>query len=145
MLALLLVVALGAGEEVIARGGELDGPPERTAGKEGADFAAYGFAEVPGGSRLQAALALADANARAELQKIARVHVEDSLKANSTATTEEIESRTREFAHGLLPALALPQHGWRKLKRGDSIVLQVWARVSIPQDRFDELLKGVLK
>jgi hypothetical protein len=142
MLALLLAAAL---ETVLSNGGELAGPPEHTALKEGADYAAYGFAEVPGNSRLQAALALADATARAELQKLARVRVEDSLKDRQTATTEEVESRTREFAHGLLPALAPPQHGWRKLQRGSETVLQVWARVSIPVARFDELLKGILK
>jgi hypothetical protein len=145
MLALLLVLIAAPSEEVVAHGGELPGPPTQTVAKEAGEIAAYGFSEVPGDSRLQAALALADANARAELVKHARIRIEDSLKSYSTESSEQIEARTRELSHGLLPALALPQHGWRKLKRGSEVVLQVWARVSIPQSRFDELLQGAMK
>jgi len=144
LLFLLVAAALPDGE-IVAHGGELAGPPTQTVAKEAAEIAAYGFSEVPGNSRLQAALALADANARAELVKHARTRIEDSLKSHSTESSEQIEALTRELSHGLLPALELPQHGWRKLKRGSEIVLQVWARVSIPQSRFDELLQGALK
>ena len=145
MLALLLLLAAGPVEDVIARGGDLAGPPATSIAKEATEIAAYGFSEVPGDSRLQAALALADANARAELVKYARVRVTDSLKSLSTESSEQIETRTKEMAHGLLPVLALPRHGWRKLKRDGEVVLQVWSRISIPQDRFDELLQGALK
>jgi hypothetical protein len=145
MLALLLLLAAGPVEEVVAHGGELAGPPSLPVAVEAAEIAAYGFSEVPADSRLQAALALADANARAELVKYARVRVTDELKSKSTESSEQIETRTREMSHGLLPALALPAHGWRKLKRGGETVLQVWSRISIPQARFDELLLGALK
>jgi hypothetical protein len=145
MLALLLLLAAGPLEEVVAHGGDLPGPPETSIAKEATEIAAYGFSEVPGDSRLQAALALADANARAELVKFARVRVTDSLKSLSTESSEQIETRTKEMAHGFLGVLALPQHGWRKLKRGGEVVLQVWSRITIAQDRFDELLRGAVK
>jgi hypothetical protein len=145
MLALLLLLIAAPAEDVIAHGGDLAGPPATSIGKEGADLAAYGFSEVPGDSRLQAAFALSDANARAELAKFARVRVEDSLKSRSTESSEQVETRTREFAHGLLPHMGIPEHGWRKLKRGNEVVLQVWSRIALPQARFDEVLQGALK
>jgi hypothetical protein len=145
MLALLLLFAAGPLEDVIAHGGDLAGPPERTIAKEEAELAAYGFSEVPGDSRLQAAFALADANARAELVKYARVRVQDSLKSLSTESSEQIETRTKEMSSGFLSVLSLPQHGWRKLKRGSEVVLQVWSRICLPQARFDDLLRGAVK
>src|SRR4051812_26403793 len=131
MLALLLLLAAAPAEEVLARGGELDGPPAQSIESGGAQVIAWGFTEVPPKSRLQAAFAVSDANARAELVKLVRVQVEDSLKSNSTATHEEIETLTREAAHGVLPAISPAQHGWRRLKRGDEQVLQVWSRIAL--------------
>lgn len=127
MIALLL-----AAEVVLSTGGELAGPPQETLAVTGDDVQAWGFSEVPPKSRLQAALALTDANARAELIKYVKVKVTDSLKADSTLTSEEIEMRTQEVAKGLLPGLPPPEHGWRKLKRGDEVVLQVWSRFKVP-------------
>ena len=155
MIALALLLAA---DTVLAAGGELAGPPEQTLVVAGEDVTAWGFSEVPPRSRLQAALALSDANARAELVKFVRATVTDALKSRSTltiggagsagdgrrpqggASNEEIEVRTREVARGLLPALAPPQHGWRKLKRGDEVVLQVWSRMTAPAARLRELM-----
>ncbi|MGZ6142296.1 MAG: hypothetical protein ACXWLM_03105 [Myxococcales bacterium] len=137
MLALLL-----ASEIVLATGGELAGPPAQTVAEEGADVAAFGFSEVPPKARLQAAFALSDAVARAEIVKLVRVRVEDSLKARETLTAQQIESRTTEVAHGLLPALSIAQHGWRRIKRGDETVLQVWSRVALPKAKLAELIQG---
>ncbi|HEX4386225.1 MAG TPA: hypothetical protein VH083_24890 [Myxococcales bacterium] len=144
MLALLLLLVAAPVEDVIAHGGDLAGPPATSINKEGDEIAAYGFSEVPGDSRLQAAFALSDANARAELVKYGRVRIKDSLKSVSTESSEKIETRTQELAHGLVPHVALPEHGWRKLKRGNEVVLQVWSRITLPQIRFDELLHGVI-
>jgi hypothetical protein len=138
MIALMLLVAA---ETVLAQGGELPGPPAQTVVTEGEEVAVFGFSEVPPKSRLQAALALADANARAELIKLVRVQVEDSLKSRSTATQEEIESRTREVAKSALPALSPAQHGWRRLKRGDGQVLQVWSRLTLPKTTLRALME----
>ena len=135
MIALLL-----AAEVVLSTGGELPGPPERTLALIGDEVQAWGFSEVPPKSRLQAALALSDANARAELIKYVKVKVTDSLKANSTLASEEIEMRTQEVAKGLLPALPPPQHGWRKLQRGEEVVLQVWSRLTAPAAKLQELV-----
>src|SRR5439155_15731045 len=115
MITLLLLIAAAPAEEVLAKGGELDGPPAQTIENGETLVVAWGFTEVPPKSRMQAAYALTDANARAELVKLVRVQVEESLKSNSTATAEEIETLTREAAHGLLPALEPAQHGWRRL------------------------------
>ena len=135
MIALLL-----AAEVVLASGGELAGPPDQTLTQTGDHVQAWGFSEVPPKSRLQAALALADANARAELVKFVKVTVTDAYKENSTLTSQEIETRTQEIAKGLLPALPPAQHGWRKLKRGDEVVLQVWARLTASKARLQELV-----
>ena len=144
MLALLLLLVAAPVEEVIAHGGDLAGPPATSIAKEGAEIAAYGFSEVPGDSRLQGAFAISDAGARAELVKYARVRIVDSLKSHSTESAEQIETRTQELAHGLVPHVGVPEHGWRKLKRGGEVVLQVWSRITLAQARFDELLHGVL-
>jgi hypothetical protein len=144
MLALLLLLVAAPVEDVIAHGGDLAGPPATSIAKEGDEIAAYGFSEVPGDSRLQGAFAISDAGARSELVKYARVRITDSLKSLSTESSEKIETRTQELAHGLVPVVALPEHGWRKLKRGNEVVLQVWSRITLPQARFDELLHGAL-
>ena len=144
MIALALLLAAAPAEEVIARGGE-GGPPTQSIENGETTIVAWGFSEVPPKSRMQAAYALTDANARAELVKLVRVHVEDLMKSNSTATTEEIETTTREAAHGLLPALEPARHGWRRLKRGDEQVLQVWSRISIPRSRMREIVSKAVK
>lgn len=131
MIALML-----AAEVVLATGGELPGPPAQTTQEQGEDVLAYGFTEVPPKSRLQAAYALADANARAEIVKLVRVKVTDSLKARETLTSAEIETRTTEAARGILPALSLAQHGWRRIDRDGVRVLQVWSRISIPKAKL---------
>ena len=137
MIALLL-----AAEVVLSTGGELAGPPEQTLTVQGDDVQAWGFSEVPPKSRLQAALALADANARAELVKFVKVKVTDAYKENSTLTSQEIETRTQEIARGLLPALPPPQHGWRRLKRDDGVVLQVWARLTASSAKLREMVSA---
>lgn len=145
MLSLLLLLAAAPAEEVLSRGGELDGPPAQSIENGEKLIVAWGFSEVPPKSRMQAAFALTDANARAELVKLVRVHVEDLMKQNSTATSEEIETYTREAAHGLLPALEPAKHGWRRLKRGDEQVLQVWSRISLPRSRMREIVAKAVK
>jgi hypothetical protein len=145
MIAILLLLAAAPAEEVLAKGGELAGPPAQTIENGETLVVAWGFAEVPPKSRMQAAYALTDANARAELVKLVRVQVEDSLKSNSTATTEEIETRTREAAHGVLPAISPAQHGWRRLKRGGEQVLQVWSRIALDRSRMHEIISKAVK
>ncbi len=136
MIALLL-----AAEVVLAKGGELDGPPAQTVVRSAEAVHAFGFSEVPPQSRLQAALALADANARAELVKLVRARITDQYAEHATEKSEEIERRTKEIASGLLPALAPPQHGWRRIDRDGEQVLQVWARVSIKETALHEMVR----
>ncbi len=47
MIALLLLIAAAPAEEVLARGGELDGPPAQTTVTEGDELVAFGYSEVP--------------------------------------------------------------------------------------------------
>lgn len=96
----------------------------------------WGLSELPGASRLQAALALADAAARAELVASVQVGVA-SLFRSAGQTTQGglgsalvLERVTAQVASGLLPALAPPGHGWRKVKRGAAEVLIVAARLT---------------
>jgi hypothetical protein len=143
-LALALLVA-AAPDEVLAHGGELDGPPAQTTVVEGDQVTAFGFTEVPPKSRLQAAYAISDANARAEIVKLVRVQVTDALKAHSTESSEEIETLTREVAKGLLPALPQAEHGWRRLKRGDEVVLQVWSRIALARSQLKKVVAEKIK
>lgn len=71
------------------------------------------------------------------------MRIESTFKAHSTDAAEEIESRTREIAHGLLPALSPAQHGWRRIQRGDVQVLQIWSRLTLPGARLRDLLAKV--
>jgi hypothetical protein len=137
----MICALLLAAETILSAGGELPGPPEQTLVVSGDEVAAWGFSEVPPNSRMQAALALSDANARAELLKFVRAQVEDAYREKSSLSSEEIEQHTREVAKGLLPGLPPPQHGWRKLKRDGQVVLQVWSRLTASKARLSQLVQ----
>jgi hypothetical protein len=108
----------------------LDGPPVTSITNEGDRIVAFGFSEVPGKSRLQAALALADAVARGELLAAVRAGVADAQRDVQTGDTQEVERITAQVASGVLPALSPAQHGWRKIQRDGEVVLQVWSRLT---------------
>jgi hypothetical protein len=139
MIALLL-----AAEVVLGQGGELEGPPTATVVSEGTEIVAFGFAEVPIKSRLQAALALADANARAELLAAVRAGVAEVQRDVQTADSQQIERINAQVASGVLPALSPARHGWRKLQRDGEAVLQVWSRMTAQRGALVEALAKVL-
>lgn len=135
-----MLAALVAAEVVLASGGNLAGPPppDKAVAREGAEVAAYAFAEVPGNARLQAALAAADSGARAELVKYVRVKVSESYKEHDE---DAIERRTREVAKAMLPAMGVPRRGWRKVERDGEVYLQVWSRICVDAAKLAELTK----
>lgn len=144
MLRAMLLLLLALTETILTTGGELPGPPEATVAIRGDQIEAFGFAEVPGKSRLQAALALADANARAELLTAVRAGVAEAFKDVQTEDKQEVERTTAQVAQGVLPGLPGPQHGWRRLRRDGEVVLQVWSRLTAQRSAVEAALaKGV--
>lgn len=152
--------ARASSEEVLASGGELNLAqlPAATIERSASQLIAFGLAEVPGDSRLQAALALADANARAELLSAIRVGIASSLTVTSSASTsggsnssgsreldsQAVDEKTAQVASGVLPALAPAQHGWRKLRRNGEVVLLVCARISASESALASTLAATL-
>ncbi len=144
--------ARASSEPVIDSGGELDLAqlPAATVTRMSGEIVAYGLAESPGDSRLQAALELADANARAELIGAIRVGVAAELQARTDegqkgGGSTEIEQRTAQVADGVLPALGAAQHGWRKVRRNGEIILITGARIAAREDALLQTLAATLK
>ena len=139
-----------AGERVVEAGGELAPAvlPARMVTVEGPDFIASGWVEVPGDSRLPAALVMADAAARAELLKAVRVGVAQAisvrLEDRNGASSTEAESVTAQVASGVLPGLAPPIHGWRKVERQGELTLQVLARLTANREAVVSALARAL-
>lgn len=140
------------GERTLSSGGELDLScvPVSAVHTEGESVIAWGLSEVPGASRLQAALALADAAARAELVASVKVGVA-SLFRSAGSTTQSgqgeqvvLEKLTAQVASGLLPALPPAQHGWRKVKRGDLEVLIVASKLTAQKRAVQESVEASL-
>lgn len=116
-------------------------PPQPVVlGPEGAQ--AYGVAEVPAGSRLQAAYALADAAARAELARLLLTR----LQSLTLAVTTELETEARqacvERARAALPGLAAARHGARLSADGRRLVLA--ARIDLSPAEAAALLRPAL-
>jgi hypothetical protein len=136
-------------EEVISSGGELSFAqiPAASIQRANGEIVAWGLAEVPGDSRLQAALALVDANVRAELLSAIRVGIASSLEVNTASSStrdaqsgtqsresQQVVERVVQTTAGLLPSLAPIQHGWRKIRRDGVVVLQLCARIVAPEE-----------
>jgi hypothetical protein len=137
----LMIALLLAAEVVLAHGGELDGPPSATVVAEGEEIVAYGFAEVPAKSRMQAAEALANAKARSELLAMVRAGVADVQRDFQSNDSQQVERITAQVASGVLPGLSPARHGWRTLQRdGDAPVLQVWSRLTAKRSALFEAL-----
>ncbi len=130
--------AEGTGEQVLERGGELPVPDPRdaTSGRDGGTLFAWAQSEVPGSSRLQAALALVDALARAELLKIVQVDLTATAEVRSSSDngreSGSASFATLEKARGVVAQAAPPQHAWVKLKRDGALILRVYARAAVP-------------
>lgn len=133
--------------DLLERGGELaQAHPERATVAVTADtVTVWGITEVPDGSRLQMALAGVDAITRAELLKVVEVRV--------TSTETDVESsdprhraltlETVEAVDGVLDRAAPMPHGWARVRRGDEVVLRLWARLEVPRESVEAALRSV--
>ena len=141
---------LEPGEVLLDSGGELtlDGRPAATVRLEGANLVAWASTEVPGGSRLQAALAMVDVLVRSELLKVLRVNVAavDTVVASADGGSETIaaSSVASELAHGVLPKLPLPRHAWLKVRRDGKEVLRLYARLDVERGALAAALREAL-
>ncbi len=146
-------------EEVISTGGELSfaAIPAATIQRAKGEIVAWGLAEVPGDSRLQAALALVDANVRAELLSSIRVGITSSLETSTTSVatrdasgraqsheSQQVIEHVVQATAGMLPALAPIQHGWRKVRRDGVVILQLCARIVAPEETLVASLRSSL-
>jgi hypothetical protein len=82
--------------------------------------------EVPAGSRLQAAYAAVDAQARAALLELVGVHVASLMQDRDTKISEHIVA----YVRGALPNVGLVQHGW--VQEGQT--LRVYGRLAVPRE-----------
>jgi hypothetical protein len=138
-----------AGDAILDSGGELAGAaPERAAVVVTPEqVTVWGSAEVPDGSRLQVAYAGVDAITRSELLKAVQVRVtsvltdlESTEPARRTLVLETVEAVDGELA-GVGP---LP-HGWARVRRGNSVVLRVWARLDVSRARLERAVRPTLE
>jgi len=127
----LLASLLEPGEVLVERGGELalESPPRETVRIEEGAIVAWGITEVPGSSRLQPALAMADALARAELVKALRVALTAADEVRASDEAQSASTATAELARALLPALPAPRHAWIKVRREGKLWLRLYARL----------------
>lgn len=110
------------------------GLPPATVELTDAQVVVWGMTEVPADSRLQAALAMVDAIARAELLKYIRAGVASLALDVQTGAGQELARVDAEVAKGLLPGLAPPRHAWHKVRRGDEMVLRLYARLTVDRE-----------
>jgi hypothetical protein len=122
-----------SGEEIIERGGEssLAAPPASTTIVEGGALIAWAQSEVPGDSRLPAALAMVDGLARAELLKALRAELTATSVVVASGEQQSASFAVAERARGALAQASPPQHAWIKVRRGGVILLRVYARASV--------------
>jgi hypothetical protein len=136
---------------VLESGGELrfDEPLDATFTTAAKQLHIVATIEVPGDARLQAALAIADAQARAELVKSVRVGIATAFTEHSEkrgdAETQAVTRATAEVASGVLPALPPPQHGWRRVERNGVVVLEIRARLTADRAAVIEALHRAFK
>lgn len=141
---------LAAGEVLLSTGGDLDLTrlPAATVTRTADRLIAIGQTEVPASSRLQAALALVDAVARAELVTALRSGIAslelDRQAQEAGRATQSIEVITAQAAHGLLPGLAPARHGWQKVRRGGEEVLRLWSRVEAGRAEVEQSVAKAL-
>ncbi len=135
------------GEEVLERGGELaQAHPERaTVAVTASTITVWGITEVPDGSRLQMALAGVDAIARSELLKAVEVRVTSAETDVESAdpSRRSLTLETVEAVEGALPRATPMPHGWARVRRGDEVVLRLWARLEVPRESVEAALRSV--
>lgn len=135
------------GEDVLERGGELaQARPEQATVAVTADtITVWGITEVPDGSRLQMAFAGVDAITRSELLKAVEVRVtstETDVESNDPSR-RSLTLQTIEAVDGVLPRATPMPHGWVRVRRGNDVVLRVWARLEVSRESVEAALRSV--
>jgi hypothetical protein len=136
------------GEEVIERGGELaDARAERATVTVTADtITVWGLVEVPDGSRMQAAFAGVDAITRSELLKAVQVRVAEVVTDmdSTDPSRRSITMETMEVVDGVLARGGPLPHGWARIRRGDTVVIRLWARLDLPRAGLENAVRSLL-
>jgi hypothetical protein len=137
-----------SGEEVLERGGELaDVDAARATVSVTADrVVVWGVTEVPDGSRMQMALAGVDAITRSELLKAIEVRVSGVVTSveSSDPAGRSVVVETVEAASGVLSQTGPLPHGWARVRRGDKIVLRLWARLDVPRTILESAIRAAV-
>jgi hypothetical protein len=141
-------VVESAVEEVLERGGELaDADAVRATVSVSADrVVVWGLTEVPDGSRMQMALAGVDAITRSELLKAIEVRVSGVVTSmeSSDPNRQSVTVETMEAVSGVLNQTAPLPHGWARIRRGDKVVLRLWARLDVPRTVLESAIRAAL-
>lgn len=135
------------GEELLERGGELGSEwPERSLELTAELVRVWGVSEVPDGSRLQLALSGVDALTRAELLKAVRVRVKSVLLDVASADAERrvLTLQAVESVSGVLDRAGPLPHGWARIRRGEVVVLRLWARLEVRRSALEAALQAPL-
>ena len=96
---------------------------------------------------MQAAFAGVDAITRSELLKAVEVRVAevvtdvDSTDPNRRAITVE----TFEAVDGVLARGGPLPHGWARIRRGDAVVIRLWARLEVPRAGLETAVRSLLQ
>jgi hypothetical protein len=135
-------------EEVLERGGELaDADAARATVSVMADrVVVWGMTEVPDGSRMQMALAGVDAITRSELLKAIEVRVSGVVTSveSSDPARRSVVVETVEAASGALTQTGPLLHGWARVRRGDMVVLRLWARLNVPRTTLESAIRAAV-
>jgi hypothetical protein len=147
-LAVLAACATSSSSPIISAtecGGELRVADMPNANIErGSDsLAIWGMTEVPAASRLQAAYAMVDAIARAELVKLVQVTIASEERDVDDGQRQTIELRTRETVAARVPTLGVLQHGWQRVSQDGQPALRIVGRLTVTRTAMRELLAGV--
>jgi hypothetical protein len=137
------------GEEVLERGGELaDVQAERQTVTVGNGIiTVWGMTEVPDGSRMQMAFAGVDAITRAELLKVVQVRVAEVVTdVDSTEPgRRSITMETVEAVDGVVAKTGPLPHGWARVRKGDAVVIRLWARLDVPRANLETAVRSLLE
>jgi hypothetical protein len=92
------------------------------------------------------ALAGVDAITRSELLKAIEVRVSGvvtSVESSDPAGRSVVVETVEAVSGALNPAGSLP-HGWARIRRGDKIVLRLWARLDVPRTVLEGAIRAAV-
>jgi hypothetical protein len=138
---------VGHGEQLLSQGGELaNAPAERAMQVTASQVSVWGITEVPADSRLQVALDGVDAITRSELLAAIEVRVSEVVTSvdSTDPSQRSVVVQTSEAVSGVLARGAPLPHGWARIRRGDQVILRIWARLDVARDSLETALRSTL-